>query len=115
MGRMVEVGHCGGDHDHRCCKCGRVRGTEHTFGCSYRSDSANNTQVGGTHYKTEGMPQHWDLMWMMFGEAWFIGCITKYLFRYKKKNGLEDLQKAKHYLEKLIELETEKEQKNESE
>lgn len=35
--------------------------------------------------------------------------IFKYLLRYKSKNGLEDLYKAKTYLEKLIEIEQEQE------
>lgn len=30
------------------------------------------------------------------------GNIVKYVCRYEKKNGLEDLKKAKHYLETLI-------------
>ena len=30
------------------------------------------------------------------------GNVIKYVARYKRKNGLEDLKKAKHYLEKLI-------------
>lgn len=30
------------------------------------------------------------------------GNIIKYVTRYKNKNGLEDLKKAKHYLELLI-------------
>ncbi len=32
------------------------------------------------------------------------GNIIKYVCRYKQKNGVEDLQKAKEYLNKLIEL-----------
>lgn len=32
------------------------------------------------------------------------GNIIKYVCRYKLKNGLEDLKKAAHYLEKLMEL-----------
>lgn len=69
--------------------------------------SANDGQVGGTHYRdvAKGGEQHWDMMWRLFREAWFIGCITKYLFRYRKKNGLEDLRKGLHYYQKLIELE----------
>lgn len=63
---------------------------------------ANDRQVGGNHYKTEG-PQHWDMV-AGFGLDYFQGQITKYLFRWRKKNGLEDLEKAKHYLEKYIEL-----------
>ena len=31
------------------------------------------------------------------------GNIVKYVTRYKNKNGIEDLEKAKWYLEKLIE------------
>ena len=32
------------------------------------------------------------------------GCIIKYVVRWKQKNGIEDLKKAKVYLNKLIEL-----------
>ena len=34
---------------------------------------------------------------------YFQGNIIKYVVRHKQKNGLEDLEKAKWYLEKLIE------------
>jgi len=34
---------------------------------------------------------------------YFQGNIVKYVVRHKKKNGLEDLEKAKWYLERLIE------------
>jgi len=34
------------------------------------------------------------------------GNVIKYIARYKDKNGVEDLLKAKHYLEKLIEEES---------
>ena len=69
--------------------------------------SANDNQVGGTHYKDvpPGEEQHWDMMWRLYGEAWFVGNVTKYVLRYRKKNGVEDLKKARHYLDKLIELE----------
>lgn len=33
------------------------------------------------------------------------GNVIKYITRYKYKNGLEDLNKAKHYIEMLIQLE----------
>ena len=36
-------------------------------------------------------------------ENFYIGNIIKYLWRYKKKNGVRDLEKAKQYLEFLIE------------
>ena len=32
------------------------------------------------------------------------GNIQKYIFRYEKKNGVEDLKKAQWYLNKLIEI-----------
>lgn len=36
------------------------------------------------------------------------GNIEKYLWRYENKNGLEDLMKARFYLDKLIEVEKER-------
>ena len=41
-------------------------------------------------------------------EAYLIGNIIKYVSRYDEKNGVEDLRKAKWYLNKLIELLKEK-------
>ena len=35
-------------------------------------------------------------------EAWLVGQIMKYIWRYDKENGLEDLEKAKFYLDRLI-------------
>lgn len=37
------------------------------------------------------------------------GNVIKYVARYKRKNGLEDLQKARQYLDWLIEREAKKE------
>jgi hypothetical protein len=37
------------------------------------------------------------------------GSIVKYVSRWKKKNGIEDLKKAKWYLERLIDIELDKE------
>lgn len=73
------------------------------------SDKANDRQEGGDHYRkvasSSGVMQHWDRMWLMFREAWFVGNVTKYVERYREKNGVADLKKARHYLDKLIELE----------
>lgn len=70
--------------------------------------SSNERQVGGSHYagSTLGEIQHWDYAWLKFGRGYFQGQITKYVERYHKKNGVQDLQKALHFLEKLIELES---------
>lgn len=65
--------------------------------------SANDKQVGGSHYKTGGV-QHWDIAAKLYGEAHFKCTATKYISRWRAKNGVQDLEKAKHYLEKLIEI-----------
>jgi len=65
--------------------------------------NANTKQVGGSHYQT-GAVQHWDIAAMLYGEAHFKCTATKYVSRWRKKNGVQDLEKAKHYLEKLIEV-----------
>lgn len=66
--------------------------------------TANEKQIGGTHYKSS--LQHWDLALMHSGTAYHINCATKYLSRYKKKGfALQDLEKALHYTEKVIEAE----------
>lgn len=71
---------------------------------------ANKIQIGGDHYKQDGgAEEHWDRQWRLFGAGYFVGCITKYVERYQKKNGLQDLLKARHFLDKLIELEKERE------
>ncbi len=66
---------------------------------------ANNTQVGGNHYKTK--MEHWDYV-VANDLGYFEGQITKYVTRHRKKNGLEDLHKARHFLDKLIEVEKER-------
>jgi len=65
---------------------------------------ANSKQVGGDHYNKEG-EQHWDRIYRLYGRGYFIGCATKYAERYHLKNGKQDLEKAIHFLQKLIELE----------
>lgn len=43
-------------------------------------------------------------------EGYLVGNVLKYLSRYKKKNGLEDLKKGQWYLNKLVEFKNEKEE-----
>lgn len=45
-------------------------------------------------------------------EAFYVGNIIKYVCRFKKKNGIEDLKKAHWYLDRLISKEVEYEQEN---
>ena len=42
------------------------------------------------------------------------GCIVKYVVRWKQKNGVEDLKKAKVYLDKLIELDEQQSEKKDN-
>ena len=60
--------------------------------------SANDTQIGGSHYKGKSF-QPWD--WDKFGIGTFEMDILHYITR--EKNGVMDLQKALHYVEKLKE------------
>lgn len=68
--------------------------------------AANERQVGGTHYKVGG-EEHWDRVHRLELD-YFQGQITKYVERWKLKNGIQDLQKARHFLDKYIELEEKK-------
>lgn len=62
----------------------------------------NMTQIGGGHYKGTTY-QHWDFVIQALEGRYLEGNITKYVTRHRKKNGLQDLLKARHYLDKLIE------------
>jgi len=67
--------------------------------------AVNDTQVGGEHYKKYGNIQPWDT-WLLWGLNPFQAAILKYVVRYRDKDGVKDLEKAAHFLDKLIELET---------
>lgn len=61
------------------------------------------TQVGGDHYVKRAIGP-WDI-WAEYGMNAFEGAILKYLLRWRDKGGVEDLKKARHTLDKLIEVE----------
>ena len=70
--------------------------------------SANDKQIGGNHYKAEGGEEHWDRVHRM-GLNYFQAAATKYIERcYLKGNPVQDLEKAGHFIEKLIEIEKRK-------
>lgn len=63
----------------------------------------NEYQVGGTHYQSNA--QHWD--WVeKNGLRYLVGCATKYVTRNRKKfaTPILDLEKALHYIDKLISM-----------
>lgn len=70
--------------------------------------AANAKQISGDHYKKYGNLQPWDVViaWQM---GYLDGTALKYLARWKDKGGIDDLKKAIHFIEKLIET-TEAEQ-----
>lgn len=69
---------------------------------------SNNSQIGGTHYQEKNV-QPWDAMEAWMSKEAFQGFLQgnaiKYLARWRDKGGVEDLQKAQHYIQKLIESE----------
>ena len=63
---------------------------------------ANARQEGGTHYKQLSI-QPWDYI-VSNNLGYLEGNIVKYVTRWQTKNGVQDLLKAKHYLDKLLEI-----------
>ena len=66
------------------------------------TNDPNSRMVGGDHYHTGDLKtQHWDMV-----DDHNIGYLeanaSKYLMRYRHKNGLQDLEKAQHYSEKIL-------------
>lgn len=60
----------------------------------------NKKQVGGNHYSKMGI-QVWDYI-ISNDIGYMEGNIIKYVSRWRDKGGVEDLEKARHYLDKLI-------------
>ena len=71
------------------------------------SNKADDLQVGGDHYKNMGI-QPWKAMesWMTPEEfrGFLKGNSIKYLARCNSKGGVEDVKKARHYIDKLVEV-----------
>ena len=81
----------------KCCGKYALKGERAT-------ESALDRQVGGEHYKNDFKIQ--PIEFITANKLSFIqGSIIKYICRYNKKNGKEDIDKAIHYCELLKELE----------
>ena len=63
-----------------------------------------NLQVGGEHYMEMAI-QPVEFIHAN-GIGYMEGNVIKYVTRWRKKNGIADLQKARHYIDLLIEMET---------
>jgi len=62
-------------------------------------ESVRDHQVGGDHYQKSIQP--WDIFLAWGLDPWAAN-VVKYILRFPHKNGKEDLEKAKHYVEYLI-------------
>lgn len=109
--------------DVSCHKCRALPGREHTEGCQntdaykvpytpkeqaspHSVPSALDVQVGGNHYKD--MPIQPVEFIHANSIGYFEGNVIKYVARWRKKNGVADLEKARHYIDLLIKLEGQK-------
>jgi len=65
--------------------------------------TASHNQVGGDHYRKYAIqPAEFS---HKNGLGFLAGNVVKYVTRYKDKNGAEDIRKAMHYLELILEFE----------
>ena len=81
----------------KCCGKYALKGERAT-------ESALDRQVGGEHYKNDFKIQ--PIEFITANKLSFIqGNVIKYICRFDKKNGKEDIDKAIHYCQLLKELE----------
>ena len=66
-------------------------------------ESALDTQVGGDHYSSMTIQP---IEYITKNDIRYCdGNVIKYVSRHREKNGIEDLKKAKHYIDMIIEME----------
>lgn len=77
--------------------------------------TANERQVGGSHYKDMPM-QPWDVMQAVLTPEEFRGFlkgnVIKYSMRAGRKDGSDDAGKAQHYRQKLAEIDAQEGRKH---
>jgi hypothetical protein len=82
----------------KCVLTGECRFEPKTSG-----ERALATQVAGNHYKDMAIQP---VEYVHKNDIGYIeGSVIKYVSRWRKKNGVEDLKKARHFLDLLIEME----------
>ena len=68
-------------------------------------ENSKSTQVGGTHY-AEMSVQPWDFYKAIFSPSGYsdyhVGSVISYLSRHRKKGRLQDLKKALHHMQELV-------------
>lgn len=94
MGEKCECGKVLADWE--ACQCDKQERHEQT----HKRAVALDKQVGGDHYKSKGIQP---VEYILANNIGFCeGSAIKYLTRWKDKGGIEDLKKAKHFIEILI-------------
>jgi hypothetical protein len=67
------------------------------------TEMAREEQVGGNHYRKHKIQP---IQYIVANKIGFLaGNVVKYVTRYKDKGGAEDIRKAMHYLELILEFE----------
>lgn len=68
-----------------------------------KDKSATTTQIGGSHYKDLAIQP---VEYIHKNNIGFIeGNVIKYVTRWRAKGGVQDLMKARHFIDLLIEME----------
>lgn len=67
-----------------------------------KSLSVNERQIGGNHYQKLD-PAPWDVV-IAWNLGYLEGTALKYIARWRDKGGVNDIKKAIHFLEKLVEI-----------
>lgn len=97
-------GFCGIDTMYPCgCPTAASRCSMYISGSTLKDNApkAADRQVGGQHYKSKAIQP---VDYILANALNFCeGNVVKYVTRWRDKGGVQDLEKAKHYLEFLIE------------
>lgn len=71
--------------------------------CDWSTDNVTNPRHYQGKFGLEAIEVHRNFMTAEMLRGYYLGNSLKYLLRYQGKNGLEDLKKARHHLDWLIE------------
>lgn len=81
----------------------RLKAKEEAKEYMEKNDKVNHP----SHYQTAGGIEVIEYIASLLGDnvkAYYLGNVIKYISRFDKKNGIEDLEKARFYLNKIIEM-----------
>ncbi len=100
LGGLIAIVDDGGDKQWLTDDCYELVDGEETK----KNDKVNHP----SHYQTAGGIEVIEYISSLLGDnvkAYYLGNVIKYVSRFDKKNGVEDLKKARFYLNKMIEME----------